>query len=169
MWRATTKPSSLRRSLNWYSRSWLGETAAEADTAVSTFSPAKSNAVTAGIGTGQRPGTPPTNTARPSGAATTNSKARKNAPHRTLLMRNCKPCSFRRSISLYRRRLRSLMRLSAQSFRHSTQADWKPCLATLEEELTVVSDLMQKCLRKCPCCPRPGGIPKTLRWAYRSV
>lgn len=106
MWRATTKPSSARRFLRWYSRNWNGETSV-ADGAVSTYSPAKSVVDNAEAGTAPRPGTPRISTKRPSGSVITNLTATANAPHRTLRMRTSTVTSFRQSTSFLPRKTAS--------------------------------------------------------------
>ena len=62
-WRATTKPSSSRRCLNWCSRKWSAGKPAAAGIAVSTFFPARYTADNAASGTVQRSGIPTANTA----------------------------------------------------------------------------------------------------------
>lgn len=63
MWKATTKPSSAQRFLNWYSRNLSAGNRAEDGTAVYTFSPAKYAADNVASGMVQKPGTPTANTA----------------------------------------------------------------------------------------------------------
>ena len=96
MWRATTKPSSAQRFLNWYSRNLSAGSRAEDGTAVYTFSPAKYAVDNAASGTAQRPGTPTANIAVWSGNEITNSMVTKNVPRRTLPMMTSKGCSYQR-------------------------------------------------------------------------